>query len=105
METSALTVEVAACIVRDALVLIEAVDFVAGRPDQGSLKVKTDVGEFTVAVAVDGAEVGPPLSEQHSGVWGQHPDYAVSDWQYEVSNCDTRLGYWDWVAGQISLAG
>ena len=32
------------------------------------------------------------------GVWGEHPHHPVEDWQYEVANNDTRLGYWDWVA-------
>lgn len=36
------------------------------------------------------------------GVWGEHPDYPVLDWVNEVSNDDTRLGYWDWVAHQMS---
>jgi len=39
----------------------------------------------------------PDSREQHGGTWGEHPDYPVSDWQYEVANGDTRLGYWDWV--------
>jgi len=35
------------------------------------------------------------------GIWGQHPDYPVADWQYEVANDDTRLGYWSWVSHMI----
>lgn len=38
------------------------------------------------------------LREAHGGVWGEHPDYPLDDWLYEVSNGDTRLGYWDWAA-------
>ncbi len=34
------------------------------------------------------------------GVWGSDPDYPVADWQYEVANDDTRLGYWEWVEAQ-----
>lgn len=40
-------------------------------------------------------------TEATAGHWGEHPDHPVSDWQYEVSNDDTRLGYWAWVANQI----
>ncbi len=29
--------------------------------------------------------------------WGSDPDFPVADWQYEVSNDDTRQGYWEWV--------
>lgn len=42
------------------------------------------------------------LSEQFGGVWGSHPEHPVSDWCYEVSNGDTRLGYWDWVLTKLS---
>ncbi|MFZ2527646.1 MAG: hypothetical protein WAX14_08335 [Rhodococcus sp. (in: high G+C Gram-positive bacteria)] len=35
------------------------------------------------------------------GMWGSHPQFRVSDWQYEVGNGDTRLGYWEWVAAQL----
>jgi len=31
----------------------------------------------------------------------EHPDYPFEDWQYEVSNGDTRLGYWLWVVHSI----
>ena len=24
-------------------------------------------------------------------------DFPISDWQYEVANGETRLGYWEWV--------
>lgn len=29
--------------------------------------------------------------------WDKDEDYPVEDWQYEVANNDTRLGYWAWV--------
>ena len=34
--------------------------------------------------------------EKHGGHWGQDPNYPVSDWQSEIMNDDTRLGYWEW---------
>lgn len=36
--------------------------------------------------------------------WDDHPDYPVKDWQYEVANGDTRLGYKDWVEHQEVVA-
>lgn len=30
-------------------------------------------------------------------VWDNHPDYPRDDWQHEVRNGDTNLGYWDWL--------
>ena len=35
------------------------------------------------------------------GTWGEHPDYAVAQWQYEVAEDDTRAGYWEWVVSEI----
>jgi len=28
--------------------------------------------------------------------WDEHPDYPRKDWQYEVQNNDTNLGYAEW---------
>lgn len=35
------------------------------------------------------------------GYWKQHPKFPLADWQYEVANNDTRVGYWEWVATQL----
>ncbi len=35
------------------------------------------------------------------GVWGEHPEWPVEIWQYEVSNDETRSGYWQWVEGKL----
>lgn len=35
------------------------------------------------------------------GHWGEHPDHSASDWSFEVSNGDTRVGYWEWVANAV----
>ncbi|CCW16718.1 hypothetical protein EBBID32_10560 [Sphingobium indicum BiD32] len=32
--------------------------------------------------------------------WADHPDHPVADWQAEVANSDTRLGYWAWVVAR-----
>lgn len=29
--------------------------------------------------------------------WSEDPEFPVADWQYEVQNNDTRLGYHEWV--------
>lgn len=31
---------------------------------------------------------------------GEHYDHDLADWQQEVANEETRLGYWEWVANQ-----
>ena len=33
--------------------------------------------------------------------WGSHPIHPVEDWQHEVSNDETRLGYWEWVESRL----
>lgn len=38
------------------------------------------------------------------GYWGQHPEFPVSDWEYEVANDNTRRGYWQWVHAKIGEA-
>ncbi len=43
------------------------------------------------------------ITESQLSHWDVHPNYPVEDWQYEVANDDTRLGYWEWVkAGLIN---
>jgi hypothetical protein len=37
------------------------------------------------------------------GIWEELPEHPVRDWQYEVANGDTRLGYWEWVQAQIEM--
>ena len=44
------------------------------------------------------------ICREHGGMWGSYPDHPVSDWQDEVSQHDTILGYWDWVVDQIEQA-
>lgn len=34
--------------------------------------------------------------------WGSHPDFPIEDWQYEVANDDTRLGYQDWLSSKLT---
>lgn len=41
------------------------------------------------------------LREMFGGHWSAHPKYPVTDWQYDVANDDTRLGYWEWVLAKI----
>ena len=40
------------------------------------------------------------MVESHVGYWNEDSKFPVADWQYEVANGDTRLGYWDWVYAQ-----
>jgi hypothetical protein len=36
------------------------------------------------------------------GHWGEHPEFPVENWQEDVVNGDTRLGYWSWVEVKIA---
>lgn len=44
------------------------------------------------------------LADKYGGTWGQHPNYPLEDWTYEVGNGDTRLGYWEWVDVKLQAA-
>lgn len=35
-----------------------------------------------------------------SGQWGECSQYQKEDWEYEVENRETCLGYWEWVIHQ-----
>jgi hypothetical protein len=37
----------------------------------------------------------------HNGYWGEHPVHPVSDWQRQVADGETRLGYWEWVMATL----
>lgn len=41
------------------------------------------------------------ICQKWGGHWTEHPDFSESDWQYEVTNNDTREGYWNWVSNKI----
>lgn len=43
------------------------------------------------------------LQDECGGYWKEHPEFPVSDWQYEVQNGDTRQGYWEFVAAQTGV--
>ena len=46
----------------------------------------------------------PVDPEEFGGIWGEHPVHTPEEWGYEVSNGDTRRGYWEWVAEQVDAA-
>jgi len=57
------------------------------------------MSEKSVGNTEDGEHWRP---ESH---WDDHDDFPPEDWQYEVANGDTRLGYIDWVNHQIEMVG
>lgn len=51
----------------------------------------------TAHTAIQGVYIPYPDPDP-SPVWAEEaPDHPIEDWQYEVANDDTRLGYWEWV--------
>jgi len=38
----------------------------------------------------------------YGGHWGEHSGHPLTEWQADVANGDTRLGYWEWVAARES---
>ena len=49
--------------------------------------------------------INPSVLITKYGNWGSYEKFPDYDWQYEVANGVTRLGYWDWVSIKLSLAG
>lgn len=64
-----------------------------------------DFEDFEVDVATITPIVAPPADELWlpDDLWAAHDEYPVCDWQHEVNNDDTRLGYIDWVNHQLHL--
>ncbi len=48
-------------------------------------------------------ELRDKIAETYGGTWGECTNHPVEDWQYEVANDDTRLGYWDCVMSQLGI--
>lgn len=65
---------------------------VAARPVKGG----TQVEQFQRAVGIEPADDRDP--------WGSDDTYPRADWEYEVGNGDTNLGYWEWVDNQREMA-
>lgn len=42
-----------------------------------------------------------PLWDRVMDLWADHAGYPRNEWQYEVANEDTHLGYWEWVQQKI----
>lgn len=49
------------------------------------------------------SEEAHELANQYGGVWSEHPEHRLIDWQYEAYNNNTRSSYWDWVLNHIEL--
>ena len=55
-------------------------------------------GVYYLPEGEDGETPAPEPARSH---WEDVPGCPASDWQYEVANGDTRLGYADWAASKI----
>jgi hypothetical protein len=47
--------------------------------------------------------IGDPVEQliAEHGYWDEHPEYGLEDWEYDVVNGHTRLGYWPWVTSKL----
>lgn len=45
------------------------------------------------------------LQMRDDNMWGSHEGWPVEDWQREVAEDNTRLGYWEWVEANVDLYG
>jgi hypothetical protein len=68
------------------------------RDEWDSIKSKT----FAPATAGDDQDHVDALIARY-GSWGQDERFPRADWQYEVSEGETNLGYWDWLLQQYDI--
>ena len=45
------------------------------------------------------------LARQHGGYWSEHPLWPSDKWRDEVTNEETRVGYWQWVVARLAEEG
>lgn len=65
-------------------------------------------GEALVLVADDESDFAAFANRIVAGRryhWSNHPDFPRCNWQRDVGNGATILGYWDWVATQWARTG
>ena len=78
---------------------------IAMSPDFEGLWVEDGISEFDHCQIMEGETTKVPPSEEQLrkqyGTWGEHPKYPLADWQYEVANGDTVIGYWGWVTDRL----
>jgi hypothetical protein len=43
------------------------------------------------------------IYEEFGFTHGEHPDFPKNEWRDEVADHATLLGYWDWVAREVTL--
>ena len=69
-----------------------------------------DPGDVVVSMAGDSRAYGSDEQVTYvmlvdgSSHWDNDERHPVEDWQYEVANGDTRLGYREWVRQQAEMA-
>jgi hypothetical protein len=56
--------------------------------------------EATCSEVLDEPRVIPPAYLKPPSHWDTDPEFPIWDWQYEVTNGDTRLGYREWTEHQ-----
>lgn len=77
--------------------------------DLSALSGRTRKAIACVRAIADASGEAPSLETEEKlataiDVWEEHPDFPVSDWQYQVANGDTRRGYHEWVEAEREAA-
>lgn len=65
------------------------------------LLAKGDLADIEDVIIQRGSRLNPLPYVYRPNCWDDHDKFPVHDWQSEVGNGDTRLGYWDWVETQL----
>jgi hypothetical protein len=67
-------------------------------------KFEQTVEELSAQAVAYWQEASVTIDPMHSSHWHEDETWSVEDWQYEIANDDTRLGYADWVRWQKEMS-
>ncbi|TAN06802.1 MAG: hypothetical protein EPN36_03475 [Rhodanobacteraceae bacterium] len=88
--------------------VISSEDVPGGQVKQELLALGNDGSFFGDGEAIDKEDFGMTAEQLRVKYdtdegWGEHPEFPMEDWKFEVGEGNTRLGYWAWVEGQLDM--
>lgn len=60
-------------------------------------EIENDMDEWVLSPMTHEEIAAEIEALKKENIWQSHPDHPKEDWQAEVANNDTHIGYWDYV--------